>query len=148
MKLFTIIALQTMLSGILAAPVPDNNIVEAKTRPSLMGCDHFVLDEDGRGSAYLHAECRGDGPGTKVYSGLDLNKCLTNFNGDLYEEVDGKFAKSCKDIIIRQYDTKDKVVLSAICGGGPRDTFTNRVSSINLVNIVVVDDGELACIGS
>ncbi|KAI0449706.1 hypothetical protein F5B21DRAFT_519880 [Xylaria acuta] len=120
MHLLTIIALQSALAGVLAAPVSNDYLV--RDRSKLESCTDFSVDENGRTMAFLHAECHGfddeTGEWDKVETGLDLNKCMANVNGHLEKRKNGNFASGCRAMKV-EVDDSDAVVFTAGCDGWP-----------------------------
>ncbi|KAI1750321.1 hypothetical protein F4782DRAFT_509953 [Xylaria castorea] len=147
MKLLTIIALQVALSGVSAAPAPNDCLV--KQRSKLESCSGFSVDQDANEMAFLHAQCHGydqnAGKWNKVDTGLDLNKCMANVNNQLETRENGQFASKCKKMNVEVDTTSGAVIFTARCDGWQH--YGASDSSIDLGHVITVDNGELVCFG-
>ncbi|TRX92085.1 hypothetical protein FHL15_006952 [Xylaria flabelliformis] len=146
MKLLTIITLQAALSGVSAAPAPNDCLV--KQRSKLKSCNGFSVDTGTSNNlAFLHAECLGyddkGGKWTKVETGIDLNKCLANVDGHLNGRKNGNFKVHCDNVYVALDSASGVVNLTANCVG----PLLKRQTSIDLGQFVTVDNGGLVCFG-
>ncbi|TGJ88367.1 hypothetical protein E0Z10_g395 [Xylaria hypoxylon] len=147
MKLLSILALQSAFISVFAAPLSDE--CQAQEWSKLKSCHNFVLDQDGRDMAYLHAECHGfdqkAGKWKNVAAQLDLNKCMVNVNGHLQKGGNGHFAPGCENMNVRQDTEKGAVIFTATCNGRP--PYAAHDNSLDLGYFITVDNGELTCFG-
>ncbi|KAI0512494.1 hypothetical protein F5B22DRAFT_304959 [Xylaria bambusicola] len=147
MKLFALIGLKAALCGALAVPAPDSRLMEERSK--LQSCTNFYLDWNGKGLAFLHAECYGynyrHGEWNKVDAGIDLNKCMANADGSLQDREHGFFASTCHKLSVIQAPDPDShaILFSATCDGPP--PLGGTISTRDLGHFITVDNGTLTC---
>ncbi|KAK5629846.1 hypothetical protein RRF57_005561 [Xylaria bambusicola] len=147
MKLLSLIGLKAALCGALAVPAPDHSLMEERSR--LQSCTDFLLDWNGIGMAFLHAECYGydykHGEWKRVNAGIDLNKCMTNADGSLQDRENGYFATTCDKLSVIPNPDPDShaILFSARCHGPP--PLGGTLSTLDLGHFITVDNGTLTC---
>ena len=75
----------------------------------------------------------------KLPSPLDLNDCLTNFDGELKYKRDGGYARSCRRC---NFESKDTLVLKCECRKYDQ---SYRNATIDLNDYIVKHDNQLDC---
>ncbi|KAH9897376.1 hypothetical protein F4778DRAFT_743380 [Xylariomycetidae sp. FL2044] len=130
MYLHTFISVASLLTGTHSLP----SITNRNEYSILKTCDHFYAAK-----GWLYGRCTLDNGVTWQYTGLDLNKCLTNDDGHLKGSPNGNFYSSCPGVLWVNYHNATATV---DCSDDKGVLVSNE---FYLPEIVRHQDGVFAC---